>query len=279
MPYQDFEVAGLAARRWGSGQPCLALHGWMDNAATWDRLAPLLPGLELVAVDLPGHGRSPHRSAETFYHFVDWIPAVLAVGQELGWTRYHLLGHSMGAGIASLVAGAVPGQVDRLLLVEGLGPFTSPESEAPALLRRSLSHRLSGRQPVYADLEAAVVRLERRGLSRAGAEALAGRAVVEVEGGVAFSYDPRLRTPSRARLTEGQIRAFLAEITAPTLLVLGRQGLEIPDQMLGQRARLVPDLKVVTVEGGHHLHLDQPEVVAPVMRDFLDLGLAGGGRG
>ncbi|MCA9790502.1 MAG: alpha/beta hydrolase [Candidatus Eremiobacteraeota bacterium] len=271
MEYQDFEVAGLAARRWGQGKPCLALHGWMDNAATWDRLAPMLPGLELVCLDLPGHGRSPHRHREAFYHFVDWIPAVLAAAHELGWTRYHLLGHSMGAGIASLVAGTVPSAIERMVLVEGLGPFTSPESDAPALLRRSLGHRLSGRQPVYPDFEAAVARLQSRGLSRAGAEALAGRSVVEVAGGVAFRYDPRLRTPSRARLTEGQIRAFLSEITAPTLLVLGQQGLDIPDQMLGQRAEVVADLEVVKVEGGHHLHLDNPQAVAPLVKGFLGL--------
>ncbi|MCG8335651.1 MAG: hypothetical protein MJE63_14115, partial [Proteobacteria bacterium] len=52
-----------AAKRWGNkkGQKILALHGWLDNAATFDHLAPLLPEVDLVALDFPGHGFSAHR--------------------------------------------------------------------------------------------------------------------------------------------------------------------------------------------------------------------------
>jgi len=61
----------LAAQVWGDPllPRLLALHGWLDNAASFDRLAPLLcEHFHIVALDLPGHGRSGHRPPGTWYH-------------------------------------------------------------------------------------------------------------------------------------------------------------------------------------------------------------------
>jgi glutathione S-transferase len=88
--------------------PALALHGWLDNGASFDRLAPMLSGLHLVALDLAGHGRSQHRHPSVVSHFIDWAPEIVAVADRLGWETFVLIGHSMGAGISSLVAGTSP---------------------------------------------------------------------------------------------------------------------------------------------------------------------------
>jgi len=71
----------LAAKQWGNpaGMPVLAIHGWLDNAGTFDHIAPLLPDLNLVAIDLPGHGLSEHRPMGTNYHFIDYIQWVCTV--------------------------------------------------------------------------------------------------------------------------------------------------------------------------------------------------------
>ncbi|MGH8605107.1 MAG: alpha/beta fold hydrolase, partial [Gammaproteobacteria bacterium] len=60
----------FTAKRWGSdqGAPLIALHGWLDNAASFDPLASYLDEFDLVALDLAGHGLSDHRPKGVHYH-------------------------------------------------------------------------------------------------------------------------------------------------------------------------------------------------------------------
>ena len=116
----------LAALEWGdpAAPPLVALHGWLDNAASFALLAPrLAPRYRVIALDLPGHGHSGHLPAGAGYHYLDHVRAVLAVLDALELSRCRLLGHSLGAGIASLVAAAAPARIERLHLIEGLGPL------------------------------------------------------------------------------------------------------------------------------------------------------------
>ena len=68
----------LVAKCWGNpdGQPVLAFHGWLDNAATFDNLAPHLSEFRILSLDLPGHGHSDHRPSGTAYYFIDMVMAV-----------------------------------------------------------------------------------------------------------------------------------------------------------------------------------------------------------
>lgn len=277
--FQEIRLSGasgeLAAKRWTLGKtPVIALHGWLDNAGSYDRLAPLLSGLDLVALDFPGHGHSDHRPESDTYHFIDWIPEVFAAADALGWQEFSLMGHSMGGGVASLAAGTFPQRISRMVLIEGLGPFTSPDEEAPTLLAKALLHRPSEGRRIYASRNKAVDRLGARGLLPESAECLAVRALEPVDGGWAFTYAPQVRTPSRARPSESQVRAFLRAVTCPTLLVLANDGLVFPPIFAG-RDEEVPNLRTEIFPGGHHLHLDYPERVADVIRAHL-LGADGG---
>ena len=111
----------LSAKCWGEpeGMPVLAFHGWLDNAATFDHLAPLLKDFRLVSIDLPGHGLSEHKPSSSSYHFSDIIVEMLEVLNVLGWQSFSLLGHSMGAGVASYLAGTIPEKIKSVILIEG----------------------------------------------------------------------------------------------------------------------------------------------------------------
>lgn len=269
----------LAARGHGpeTGRPVLALHGWLDNAASFDRLAPLLLDWRIVALDLPGHGHSGHRPSGCRYHFFDFVDDTLAAADMLGWRQFDLLGHSLGAAIAGCLAAAVPERVARLMLIDGLGPLAEPPTQLPARLARALSERRrpSSEPRVYPDIEqAARTRQRATGLSPGAARVLAERGIRPVPGGVTWRSDPRLLRTSPSYLTEEQVRALLTAIRAPTLLVRARDG--FLRKRLSQAGRLstVPVLDVVELPGGHHLHLEDPEPVAEVLRGWRSGGEA-----
>ncbi len=150
-------IAGL--RNHGDGPRVLALHGWLDNAASFIPLAQHLHGIDLVAIDQPGHGRSAHLPPGTDYSFVGAINAILDVADALGWEQFALLGHSMGAGIGSLIAAACPERIERLVAIEALGALAEAPEHTVARMREAVAaHRaIAGKQlRVFPDIETAV---------------------------------------------------------------------------------------------------------------------------
>jgi pimeloyl-ACP methyl ester carboxylesterase len=272
----DIGELELAALAWGpsDGYPVLASHGWLDNAASMTTLAPTLCAalpLQIVSLDLPGHGLSGHKRGP--YHFIDWVADVIAAADALGWEKFSLLGHSMGAGISTLVAGTVPERVERTVLLEGLGPMTEEPEQAARRLARSLrlEARKQDRQKRLFDApETAAERLrEAARMLPESSRILIERGLVQVEGGWTWRADPRLRLDSRMRLTEAHANAFLAAIRCPMLLVAATDGWPHDPKQLDARASKIATLERVTVVGQHHVHLDDAQLVAAQVIPFL----------
>ena len=297
----------LAAKAWGdsSDPPMLALHGWLDNAGTFDRLAPFLGGHYLVALDLAGHGRSGHRPPATWYPYADFLDEITAVIDWFGWSSVDLLGHSLGATLVSTYAAICPQKIRRLLLIEGLGPLTQVAEKTLDQLRRAHSARASFTGEglrVFANLDEAIEARCRSGhlsteaarcivergvrpadVRHGGARSLAGDGSKSRSGdthsrleefhalpNLSWSSDPQLTVVSPSRLTEEQLAAILPAIRAPTLLVLAEPHAPyLQPAMIEARIALVPDIDVVRLTGTHHLHLEDPQPVASTMRAFL----------
>ncbi|EZH81526.1 alpha/beta hydrolase [Ectopseudomonas composti] len=270
----------LAAHLYGpeDGVPVLALHGWLDNAASFARLAPKLEGLRIVALDFAGHGHSEHRCAGAGYALWDYAFDVLQVAEQFGWERFSILGHSMGAITAVLLAGAMPERIARLALIDGLVPYTGEAEQAPEKLGEALRARQAltdKRKPVYAEMARAVeARMKGVGaVSREAAELLAQRGLMPVPGGYTWRTDSRLTLPSPLRLSWAHAQAFVRALQCPVSLVLAEQG------MMGTQSAvrsLLQDLpfEVHRLPGGHHLHLDDEtgaQLVADCFNPFLRL--------
>jgi pimeloyl-ACP methyl ester carboxylesterase len=122
------------------------MHGWLDNAASFVPLMPHLREFDIVALDLPGHGASAHRAEGYDYAFVDWIHDALDALDALGWKRARLLGHSMGAAIATMVAASAPERVEKLAVIEALGPLAGAATTAGERLRGAVTARRTAAQ-------------------------------------------------------------------------------------------------------------------------------------
>jgi pimeloyl-ACP methyl ester carboxylesterase len=219
----------LAAKCWGpqNGElKVLALHGWLDNAATYDGLGPILAsnGIRMVCIDSVGHGRSPHLPPTADYNFLDMVSMVLYAAEALNWPTFHLMGHSLGAAVASIVAGTMPNVVKSLILLDALGPFVSTKSVVRQLQEAYLTKKKAiGRKPkIYPSLDACVKKLmaNNQTLAEHSAKAIVKRSTEQVEGGLSFTHDPRLVWERPAfLLKEEDIREILRNINCPVLLI------------------------------------------------------------
>jgi pimeloyl-ACP methyl ester carboxylesterase len=116
MPVMETTLGGLNAVRLGSGAPMLLLHGIGHR---WQAWTPVLDDLardfEVVAVDMPGFGKSPPLPPPVSLEAgVDRIAGVM---DALGWDRAHVVGNSLGGWMALEL-----GLRDRALSVCGLAP-------------------------------------------------------------------------------------------------------------------------------------------------------------
>jgi pimeloyl-ACP methyl ester carboxylesterase len=249
----------LAAHLFGpeEGVPVIALHGWLDNANSFARLAPKLEGLRIVALDMAGHGHSGHRPVGAGYGLPDYAHDVLQVAAQLGWEKFSLLGHSLGAIVSVILAGSLPQRINRLALIDGLVPPTGEADHAAERLGTALLAQLSQsekRKPVYAEMDRAV-EARMKGLvavSREAAELLAQRGLMPVPGGHTWRSDSRLTLASPVRLTRAQAMSFVAAVRCPTQLIVAEDG------MLARNTELLSSLPfdVRHLPGGHHLHLN-----------------------
>lgn len=149
---REFEVNDLCLRglQWqtpedclGSGLPLLCLHGWLDNAASFIRLAPELArlGHECVALDFAGNGQSSHRTLHGYYNIWDDLIDIEAVINALGWQEYAIVGHSRGGGVSALYASTKPDNLHSLVLLDGMLWAPEVEDTIPEQLKDFLSSR------------------------------------------------------------------------------------------------------------------------------------------
>lgn len=269
----------IAALQWGKGhaERVLALHGWLDNAASFAHLAPLLAAqdMEITAIDFPGHGHSDHRAPGHNYGFVDYVIDIQAVMAHMQ-QPVTLLCHSMGAAIAVMYAAAYPEQIKQLILIENLGPVPPYQpGKAVSSLREALDvwgqHSLQHKR-FYPDVEQAIqARQQATPMATEVIRPLVERGLCQTTQGYHWRTDKRLRLRSFFRMAEPQIQEFLAATQVPCQLIIAEPrtyALQYP--MMEDRLQALNPTRFDLLPGDHHLHMSQAQAVSETITAFLN---------
>jgi 2-succinyl-6-hydroxy-2,4-cyclohexadiene-1-carboxylate synthase len=233
----------------------LLLHGFTQTRQSWRRTVAALGGrYRAIAPDLPGHGSAAGRRPASFGACAAYVRAV-------GGDELTLVGYSMGGRIALYTALALPGLVQRLVLV-GASPGIADPAEREERRRSdfALADRIEavgveafaaewGAQPLFAGQDPRVAaaahadRLRNEPLGLAAALRGLGTGVMEP-------------------LWDG-----LGSLAMPVTLVVGERD-EKFSAIASRMAAAIPDCRVVAVAGaGHAAQLERPDEVASVIRD------------
>lgn len=256
------------------------LHGYMDAAATWDLCAPPLvaAGYRVLAPDLRGYGASDRVPEGGYYHFPDYVADVAHVLDAQVPGPVLLVGHSMGGTVATLYAGTRPERVQRLALLEGMGPPDNSPDAAPSRMKRWLDDLERHRAPKTAERLARPMS-EDEALARLQAhhprvpEALLRSRLLHlaapVDGGLAWRFDPLHRTTSPMPFYARTFEAFARAVPCPVLYVSGgKVGYRPPDE--AERLLAFRSLRAVDLEAaGHMMHWTAPDALTRLLLEHF----------
>lgn len=274
----------------------LALHGWLDNAASFTPLfhelarqtqeqAEQFPQeythtLDVIALDFAGHGYSDHRPLGAWYYFTEYVADIIALVQQQQqqqnqnqqqWQNLEIVGHSMGGYVAQLVAAALPEKIQRVIAIEAMGLWLGQGGNLVTHLQKATAQRSELRNkpaPCYKDLQRLVnLRAELNDLTPELARLLIERSVIDSERGFEWRVDPRVRLPSPIRFTAAHAVDMLENIRCPLQVVLGDRGHEDLHQAIQNWQHHVQQFSTFTITGGHHAHMQSPADIARILLD------------
>lgn len=267
---------------WGNpdAPPLLLLHGFRDHCRNWDWVArELCKDYHVIAPDLRGHGDSAWTN-DGQYSLSSYLYDLASLIHQLKLAPLRIVAHSLGGNIALRYAGLMPDNIDRLVVIEGLGPLpnTSKESEPELVVDRMMNwladqRELSRRQPRrYTTIDEAFRRMrdENRHLSAEQARHLTEHGVSRNEdGSYSWKFDNYVRAFPASDILTVEMEHLWGRITCPTLLVFGADSWAVPPDRDGRLSHF-PNARLEVIAGaGHWAQHDRLDEFVALTRGFL----------
>uniref|UniRef100_A0A1A9VYH5 AB hydrolase-1 domain-containing protein n=1 Tax=Glossina austeni TaxID=7395 RepID=A0A1A9VYH5_GLOAU len=281
---------GHLAGKWYGSQnikPLVGLHGWQDNAGTFDTLAPYLPpDLPFLAIDIPGHGLSSWLPEGTLYHSIDLLILIRLVMEECKWDKISLLGHSLSSTSAFVFAGLFPDKVDLIIGLDSLTPFISPPAKIIHQTVERLEHSLKiakylrdkSEPPVY-EWDQLVQRFHegvRKSINLDACKFILERNTKRSQrdpNKYYFARDNRIKNWFFHSFPQSIYVQLAERIKCPFLFIKSSQSGYFSDKKLYEEAldilKQKPTFQYSEVDGTHHVHLNEPKKIASIVNPFI----------
>ncbi len=247
----QFQHAGLALSYLDTcddSQAIVALHAHWMEAVTYTRLATTLsPTWRVIALDQRGHGHSDHAPS---YTRGDYLGDLAALFERLKIDQAVLLGNSLGGVNAFQFAALYPERV-RALVIEDVGAVNAADT--------SFTLAWAG---VFPNREALTERIGERLLP------YLLDSIRKTQVGWQLAFNPQEMIDSQTQLNGDRWADWLRS-SCPALLIRGRESRLTTQTHLEEMAARRPNTRLVTLDGGHIVHADNPGGFAETVLQFL----------
>eukprot|EP01004_Peranema_trichophorum_P006836 NODE_5639_length_989_cov_55.174365_g5062_i0.p1 GENE.NODE_5639_length_989_cov_55.174365_g5062_i0~~NODE_5639_length_989_cov_55.174365_g5062_i0.p1 ORF type:complete len:308 (+),score=43.65 NODE_5639_length_989_cov_55.174365_g5062_i0:57-980(+) len=280
----------MVAQVWGclekNTKKILALHGMADNSSTFRPLAePLIkrnPNVCIVAVDLPGHGRTSHLPLAP-YSLTTYASASLAFTEKLGWKKFGLMGHSLGARVAVILAGTFPERITNCILLDAFGPATLDWDGNTRSVTDEVRTRVGAyvyhQSKVYASIDDAVdVRVRKSRPKEYPIANWAAKEIVErgtkrtANGKLMFAHDPRVWSAYDTYDDPRVLEMVNKMRDIPTIiLTAGQSYRESNQKWFAPRIALLNHVEHHNFDDlKHHLHIESTDIIFPFVENHIN---------
>ncbi len=258
----------------GSGPPVVLIHGMVNSSRHWEAVAlRLARRYTVIAPDLIGHGDSATPRGD--YSLGAHAAVIRDLLAAIGIGSATIVGHSLGGGVAMQFFYQFPQRTERLALISsgGLGREVSPLLRGAALPGASALLSLAARPRLVNALWDGGERLRERGSGKGiylQAIARALRPLQQPGAREAFVQTLRAVIDVHGQRVSARDRLYLLA-TMPTLIAWGERDHTIPLEHGREAHEAIPGSRFETLpRAAHFPHLEDPEGLAEVLRDFLE---------